>query len=95
MNNFLPLDVRCKACKKVHTREVSVIEPEKFSPKGTKSVMSQFWCPYCKYPNAIRYAFSRAKDKTIKVRIKTRVDPIGMPILHGDETAKKDPRHFT
>jgi uncharacterized C2H2 Zn-finger protein len=79
-----PLEVKCIQCKKSHTRQVKVFEPEIFSKQGTGSILSQWWCPRCGTVNAIRYEFYR-QDEKILARVKGRVEPIGSAFLHGDE----------
>ena len=75
-----PLEVSCDHCRKKHTRQVKTFEPESFSPNGTKSIFSQWWCPRCGTVNAVRYEFYR-KDLEILARVKSRVPTVGSAYL--------------
>lgn len=68
------LEVKCKACKKPFVREVKTYQPEDFSPDGTKSIMSQYWCPHCKEPQAARYEFYRNKQGEVCARVKKYIN---------------------
>jgi hypothetical protein len=55
--------------------------------------MAQFWCPLCKSIIAIRYEFYRNRQKEICARIKSRVEPVGMALIHGDEDDDKSKKN--
>ncbi len=70
------LKSKCKHCKTSIERNVKTYEPELFSAKGSKSILSQFWCPKCGEVNAIRYEFYRDKQKNICARVIKTLEPV-------------------
>ena len=74
MNPTQELEFTCLICKKVNTRAVRVIEPEKFSPTGSRSVLYHGRCVHCKEPLALRYEFYRDAKKEVQVRVKEKLN---------------------
>lgn len=75
-------------CGYPNKRVVKIYHPDEFSPKGPKSVLSQYWCEKCGSVQMIRYEFYEENGE-VKARLKHRLEPDKLSM------AKKDPVGIT
>lgn len=72
-------------CQHPNKRVIKIYDPDDFSPDGSKSVLSQYWCEKCQQIQMIRYEFYRENEE-IKARLKNRLEPNPLTVAKRDST---------